>query len=388
MLFIIFGSIRGLALLLSSFQLSIESHNSNTENLDVIVHKCKLEADEMFSRIYNLEQRAMGNIRESFIPIAEAHYHDDVKLLCCVFANISSKVLSLMSRNIGIADGFCSWAIIAYAGEERLLKQFLSLHADQIVFAKLFEEHVLFANSKFNFVPKVLMYPLVQPFLHFFRWVWFLDEDISLQGFHFVKLMNVLHRNHGSKYSPLIMQPTLHETTQWVPTFSKHFWYFPSGKSRFPGATGAYVRFIEQQMPIFRSDFLSWYLQSVIIPVENITRILRSNWGIENLWCKAAEVFVSFLLDTNSSDIPACMVIVDSELVVHHLHTKSISMKRGKKLRLYRELSLHSVNLTSRLFPTWYSDIKGSKIMGSVKSILYRTVDTLNKNAKPQIVVQ
>ena len=218
------------------------------------------------------------------------------------------------------------------------------------------------------------MYPLMQPLLHIFRWVWFLDQDISFQGFRVDKLLAILQKNYPGKLKPLIMQPTLHQSTEWNPVFSKHYWYYPNGNEKFQGARGGQVRFIEQQMPIFRSNFLSWYLDSVIIPLENITRALRSNWGIENLWCKAAEVFTSTIFGVeNSHEIPVCVVLVDRDLVVHHLNTKSILMKRGKyNHHIFRELSVYSINMTARLYPNWYSGIKGSKTMGAVRKLLQR----------------
>lgn len=66
----------------------------------------------------------------------------------------------------------------------------------------------------------------------------------------------------------------------------------------------------------------------------------------------------------------ACIVLVDKQLLVHHLHTKTISMKRGANLVLYQKLSQHSMNISYRLFPSWSTGIGGSKKEGMVKSLI------------------
>lgn len=208
-------------------------------------------------------------------------------LLCCVFVNSSQEVLTLVEKNIVLSRGNCQWSIIAYAGNDTLLHEFSHQYKDVVTHWAYFrEESRVMENSPFpRFVPKALMYPLIVHLLPRFRWVWFLDQDISLDGFNSSKLLDFLV-NKLQKQNPLIMQPCLHENTQWVPTFSSNYWYHRDGRSKHKDAVGGRVGFIEQQMPIFETIFFSWYLNYVIFPLQNVTTILRSNWGIESLWCR------------------------------------------------------------------------------------------------------
>ena len=40
-------------------------------------------------------------------------------------------------------------------------------------------------------------------------------------------------------------------------------------------------------MPVFDARFFEWYVRYVVAPLDNVTRVLCNNWGVEALWCMA-----------------------------------------------------------------------------------------------------
>lgn len=138
--------------------------------------------------------------------------------------------------------------------------------------------------------------------------VWFIDEDVRLPGFACAAFLD-----EWARHRPAVSQPLVSPSTQGY-SLSKAVW-----AELMPNATSLATRYVEQQTPLFRSDFLRWFArQDVVARVVAAQRHFNHAWGLDVIWCGAALAWGS-----------QCRIIGTAH--VEHADAVSLRHKKGSK---------------------------------------------------------
>jgi hypothetical protein len=258
----------------------------------------------------------------------------------------------------------CHWVIMAYSGSKSLLDKFCSSSTHASVTIKLCTMYTLQNMTElipitaqkhklYSFVPKALLYPYLSPYLHKYKRLWLLDQDIALfRGFNLSSYLCHLDSLAIDNTPPLVSQPLILESTQDFKELNYNYWQ--SSKFRFKTnktIIAASSRYIEQQVPMFDSSFFLWFLESLIYPFQVPIAILKNGWGIDTVWCAAASDYLKYALNRNRSI--ACAILISGR-PINHLNTKSISLKREKG-KLFWALGSAIQDLILKSYPRWRS---------------------------------
>lgn len=228
-------------------------------------------------------------------------------MLCAVFLLASDEDMAILRTNIEKSNGFCEWSVVFFGGDDGLITEFLdSVKAKKfptVVMAQKYSGPRAASNEAF--VPKQLWYPIVSEITPGYKRVWLLDADISLENHNFEKVKNVLDCGNwdkdyetgkywkwkndiGMPRGPIISQPLIQENTQYFPIFNAVSWKLAHH------ITAQRIRFVEQQIPIFNTDFFEWYVDYMVKPWLPVALIMEGTWGFDTTWCGAAEDYVMF----------------------------------------------------------------------------------------------
>lgn len=110
--------------------------------------------------------------------------------------------------------------------------------------------------------------------------------------------------------------------------------------------------FVEQQIPVFHSEFLKWLIEFVMGPARVFFRKTQSSWGIDNIWCSAAYQYAKEILKIDVKDFVPCALIINSPPIFHR-DGKTISTKRSNWQKFFKNGEM-LLNAYTTLFPTWY----------------------------------
>jgi hypothetical protein len=208
-----------------------------------------------------------------------------------------------------------------------------------------------------DFVAKARLYPYLLPYLAMYKWVWFLDEDLSLSSFDLRCFLKTVSKEAANPKKPLlIVQPTLYENTQIQASYSRNFWFKKdTNEPIYPNVILGVHWMIEQQMPMFDASFLEWFIEFVIVPLKRPRAVLCNDWGMEASWCMAAFHYARNVLHYNDTGYFPCGVVVGKNLSLHHFNTRSIKMRR-MNTNLFVELGKESVAVYNKVFPKLKND--------------------------------
>jgi len=116
------------------------------------------------------------------------------------------------------------------------------------------------------------------------------------------------------------------------------------------GVIASTVGIVEQQVPMFDSLFIEWFIKRVLVHTKPYAIALGVDWGHDRSWCNAARMYGRVVLRWEGYNSP-CVLLVGSK-PVHHLNTKSISTKRVNPDQ-FRANGNEIVERYSQLFPSW-----------------------------------
>eukprot|EP00953_Heterococcus_sp_UTEX-ZZ885_P026417 14265-Heterococcus_DN1.PRE.1 len=188
------------------------------------------------------------------------------KVLCATIMGHDSRILQNIKDNVLSPMVTCDWAFISYTDKSAKLDE---LHQQAETLGK---KIVLRRDGqKRPRTPKVLFWPMFQPYLADYDYVWLLDEDLSFNGFDYNGFMSVLMLAF-SNGPPLIAQPVLYKPGENDTLYyneqlhSKHCsrklkdpWFWIDGNRTQTAA--ALVAFVELQGPILDAAFFDWFLK-------------------------------------------------------------------------------------------------------------------------------
>ena len=167
-----------------------------------------------------------------------------------------------------------------------------------------------------------------------FRFVWLTDSDIEFNGFDIARFF----RYHHAAGDPIISQPLIWQKTQ-AAQFGVNAMQWMScdwERTKFAATT-----FVEQQVPLFDSDFFRWFMSTKAVAfLSEYQRALPIDWGVDHLWCGAAMLFAT---RTNDSHRPPCATIMAS---ISHVQGNGSSADRFPKMEDYQHRGRHAIALT------------------------------------------
>ena len=237
--------------------------------------------------------------KEQELSISKKRKKEMRALLCVHFASHHSAVLANVRANIAASSQYCRWGIVLYSGGPAAVTDFEqsldAASASALAFTTLYQPPSL-ANenaTSSSFVPKALLFASLLPHLDDYERTWLLDSDLSLVGFDFQKYLALLAcADLSLPTSPVfISQPVVKESTQVFPVLNREAW------QRIPKARQvSVIRYdtVEQQMPLFHSGFLSWFITHMVEPHRPWFASLSTDWGLDKLWCRAAREYHHF----------------------------------------------------------------------------------------------
>lgn len=301
---------------------------------------------------YNLEFDVIDMAKDDYVQ-GIANFENRKPLLCGTFIRASLEPMMTLLSNAMIMGGNCDWAIIIYDGSESDEKNICknNILRGKVAHCKRSEittstNHTIETNiadivEGVKTTPKTVLYHELLPFLPLYKKVFLLDEDISLVGFNPSLAMQIWDCSFYPP--PLIVQPLIHENTQYFDFVGQYFW-------KNTGVVSSTVGIIEQQVPMFDSIFFEWFVKRVLLYTKPYAISLGVDWGHDRSWCNAAKMYGREVMHWPAYDTP-CALLVGSK-PVHHLNTKSISIKR-KDPGKFRANGFEIVQKYAELFPSW-----------------------------------
>lgn len=272
-------------------------------------------------------------------------------LLCHTIIMRSSD--ATLWKNIALAGGNCHWAITwvyrdaAKAHSTKDLAEHCLKHQSQLAFEQDYDPNHQYFNKAF--VWKTLL-PIIKDYSH----IWLLDSDISFGApANMPVLFEAWRCGSSAKFPPIISQPSIinREGESQSVKFLNHKPHLIN-----LGLSVIKTEHCEIQAPIVATKFLSWLLTELIEPhIEPNPEFSLTDWGIDFMWCRAADFFQRSS-NTHSSSMPTDGPEVNPSLScaliphpVVHFSTDTIQrsdafLKSGETmLKIYR-----------RKFPTMY----------------------------------
>lgn len=268
-------------------------------------------------------------------------------LLCGVFLSGNQGSLITLDKNIQQTQGICDWSIILYDGDEDIICNKYKKYSNVVNCMRNEESKAprFYKGTDIKMsIAKTVMYKDILNNIKQYNKVMLFDEDILLQDFNFDNYLTAWAC--VNKYEPLIVQPLIQESTQYLFWCNLKSWDRPDTQD----IVGHEIELIEQQVPSFDAKFFEWYVTSVIGRVRESIIANGADWGQDRSWCAAAKMFGEVVLKYPHG-APVCMLYPKSG-AVHHLNGRTIQTKRLNR-NLFREGARRVVQAYIDAFPTW-----------------------------------
>lgn len=282
------------------------------------------------------------------------------KLLCATFLSGNSSLPSLMFDNVKTMGTHCDWALIFYSGDtpsinkicndERIKGKWIHCERNVATIRKRFMPNAVnkTANTTSNVklsVPKTIFYRDLLPYLPKYEKVFLMDEDISLTGFEIERFLS--HWQCSFTPPPLIVQPLVFESNQYINYLNLNSWKKGDRKGIFASSVGL----IEQQVPFFESTFFEWFVRRVLVHTYDTALYRGVDWGHDRSWCNAAAMYARLVLNRTAESSVVCAVLPRGT-PIHHYNHKSMATKRDNRA-LFHANGVQVVQHYINLFPTW-----------------------------------
>jgi len=281
-----------------------------TENLPEL--DVEVASKDAASLVYNTsEDNRRQLLIAVFIKADNAHKH-------LLFKNFNHS-LTCMDRP--------SWALISYGGYETVLDEMCSHGRSlglELVRCKL-TRNITSLISKFvknvppsagNTIPKPLMFFELLDQVQNFKKIWLLDADIDITNVNLDEFQLFLKTEITDEVTPYVSQPTIRGRTAYQ--FLKHENIYGTHSDQFMLTS----TFVEQMCPIIDSVFFAWFIRNLIVPLVGYIYSLRSDWGMDVVWCNAALFYHQSRFNSSNSFKP-CAIYIPGYVI--HEDTKELS---------------------------------------------------------------
>lgn len=255
---------------------------------------------------------------------------------------------TLLRKNIALAGGQCHWAVTWLIRKNEKLS-----HANDLAsYCREQQSHLAFEQdfvSQHKFFNKVFVWKTLLPILTKYSHIWLLDSDISFKPPANISLFFEAWRcGSSAKFPPIISQPTI--INREGESQSVQFLNHKENLLRL-GISSIKTEHCEIQAPIVASAFMSWLLRELIEPyIADEREFSLNDWGIDFMWCKAADFFQSSghhsLLDGPDRPSVSCALIPQP---VVHFSTDTI-----RRVNTFLDSGEIMLQIYKKRFPTMY----------------------------------
>jgi hypothetical protein len=305
---------------------------------------------------YNLEPNVIKQGRKDFHR-ASLSTIERKDLLCVTFLHPNTTAHDNFIENVQAMGTHCDWAVIYYQGTANEIQSTCSdtRVAQHIIHCRRNEEtevsrlvstdHGSNGSESIRLsVPKTVLYHDLLPYLSTYKKVFLMDEDISLQGFNLTSLMEPWEC--ALSPPPLIVQPLVAESNQYINYLNRNSWKRRDRSKIVASGVGI----VEQQVPLFDSIFLVWFIRRVLSLTRDTALIHGVDWGHDRSWCNAARMYGKYVLNYPDSYTP-CAVFPHAT-PIHHLNYRSMENKRNNRT-FFEQNGYAVVQRYIDYFPTW-----------------------------------
>eukprot|EP01039_Chlorochromonas_danica_P008108 gene8108-8947_t len=308
--------------------------------------------------LYNKEYEAIALGKMDYQTRTNHSSSPKRSLLCVTFTQPSPTIIPLIRDNIYHMGHHCDWAIIFYNGTRSAIRSVcdnLNSSWSNVIHCQrspttTTERFTL--DEKTNSLiplstPKSVLYQDLLPFLPSYYHVFIMDDDISLSDFNYTVYDKIWRCTFPRK--PLITQPLVaSQTPQYITYVNYHNWQRGGRERVVASSTGL----IEQQVPIFDSNFLQWFIERVLLWTIPFALQYGADWGHDRSWCKAAKTYAHFVLSWPAESV-VCALITKVP-PVYHLNMRSMHNKRYHR-ELFRANAAIVLQKYVEFFPSWVS---------------------------------
>lgn len=262
-------------------------------------------------------------------------------LLCATFIDLEKDVaVQNLIENIKYAQSSCnSWAAVSYKPNTPVLaEKALSINTELAEASVRSGTHFFFIFHMPWFyykgqkhALKPALYFLLLPHLPYYKRVWLIDEDFSLQHFKFQEYFSYLNCPSSPLKLSLVTQPLIrgHSDLGYVQMDN---W------TSYANVVAVPTGYVEQQVPIIDTKFFEWFVERIIVSISKHLRF-HSDWGHDECWCKAAKQFhvMNKNLEENQSFNYSCsLLIMGASSYVTHLNFQTLDKKYADTVRFWR----------------------------------------------------
>jgi hypothetical protein len=305
---------------------------------------------------YNLEPNVVKQGRKDFHR-ASLSTIERKELLCVTFLHPNTTAHDNFIGNVQAMGTHCDWAVIYYQGtaseihstcsDTRVVQHIIHCKRNEETEVSRFVSTDHGGNGSESIrlsVPKTVMYHDLLPYLSTYKKVFLMDEDISLQGFNVTSLMEPWEC--ALSPPPLIVQPLVAESNQYINYLNRNSWKRRDRSKIVASGVGI----VEQQVPLFDSVFLEWFIRRVLSLTRDTALIHGVDWGHDRSWCNAARMYGKYVLNYPDSYTP-CAVFPHAT-PIHHLNFRSMENKRNNRT-FFEQNGYAVVQRYIDYFPTW-----------------------------------
>jgi hypothetical protein len=305
---------------------------------------------------YNLEPNVVKQGRKDFHR-ASLSTIERKELLCVTFLHPNTTAQYNFIENVQAMGTHCDWAVIYYQGtaseihstcsDTRVVQHIIHCRRNEETEVRRFVSTDHGGNGTESIrlsVPKTVMYHDLLPYLSTYKKVFLMDEDISLQGFNVTSLMEPWEC--ALSPPPLIVQPLVAESNQYINYLNRNSWKRRDRSKIIASGVGI----VEQQVPLFDSVFLEWFIRRVLSLTRDTALIHGVDWGHDRSWCNAARMYGKYVLNYPEGYTP-CAVFPHAT-PIHHLNYRSMENKRNNRT-FFEQNGYAVVQRYIDYFPTW-----------------------------------
>lgn len=307
--------------------------------------------------------------------IATTFMHPYHEVLCVTFLDVYFRAsIRNLKSNMKYARANCSsWAAVSYrANCQSLALKLLEVNKDLLITADSSSTHLFYifpSNSSNNnqSVSKVFLYQYLLPYLHLYRRVFLLDEDISLEHFDFIQYFAYLNCDSSNSFHPILSQPLIRGHGDILHPYLQHETWTNQNNSVMSEVTVVAVpsSYIGSQAVVIDSKFFAWFIRKVLFKFynsfENVSHV--DGVGFEDTWCKAAKRYsIDKGYVQQNYDYSCIILVMSATSYVSHLNFKTmgkITMEPNDGntndyvARWYKEIFPHYVEVEKLGAPLW-----------------------------------
>ena len=302
-------------------------------------------------------------------------FQPSLELLCVVAIGASARSAANFHSNVEHMKHNCDWAVVGYEWFGNLC--YIGPYQTHIKQCHVSENNldkrqlnggpIKLARSQTLNMPKSIYYSEVSVIARNYKYIMFLDEDMSLLPFDAKVFLDTW--SCAMTQAPMLMQTILADESGDRVMNSAGL--DPDMMSSDSEVIAMSTKAVNHQAPVYDSRFFVWLSERVL----NETRPIALTWGVdaglEKISCEAARLYGIQVLGYTADTYSGCGIIIKTQ--IHHLDFKTTKLKNSKMMK-FSDYNKATVKLYAQLFPNWISSSNWEKKIYTQKEL--RAADT------------